>query len=201
MSYAVQLELQIVHLRHDRVKSPNFGICVVYQVASRVVHGRSDELGLLGQMVHLLGDLLHEAVEVPSQLREGAAVQKQKALRGGSACCARRVGPTGGRFPLRMLKNRDLVAREAQLTDGDALGCLRRRRHGHKQAGVQDAKLEVERPVLSCGASGQRSSVGNKGLLSRICTTSSDVSRDPSKSLQGTRARRCASNPVKSQCD
>lgn len=85
---AVELDLKVVDLRHDGMEPPNLDIAVVHQVASLVVHSHGDNLGLLGQVIKLLGDLLHEAVEVASQLREGAAVQYQKALGGRTAGCA-----------------------------------------------------------------------------------------------------------------
>lgn len=126
MSYAVEFDLEIVHLLHDGVVSSNLGVCVVHEVTSRVVHGHGDYLRLLRQMVQLLGDLLHESVEVASQLGKRAAVQKQKPLRRGATGCARRIRPTSGCFPLGMLEDRNLIAREAQLTDGDGLRGLRR---------------------------------------------------------------------------
>lgn len=80
MPYAVELGLQLLDLRHDLVESADLGVGIINQVPRGIVVDHRDDLGLLGQVIELLPDLLHQPVKVPPKLRERAAVEYQYAL-------------------------------------------------------------------------------------------------------------------------
>lgn len=122
MPYPIELDLELLDLRHDHMKPPNLGIRVIDEVARRIVVDHGNDLRLLSQVVELLRDLLHQPVKVAPQLREGAAVEHEHALRRGAAGGARGTRPAAGRLALRMLEDGDLVARKAKLGDGDFAG-------------------------------------------------------------------------------
>lgn len=65
VTYAIEVELELVQLPHDVVEARNLVVGVVDQVPGMVVLLHGNHRGLLGEVLDAGLDLHHQSVEVP----------------------------------------------------------------------------------------------------------------------------------------
>ena len=127
---AVEVDLQLVDLRHDVLEAGDLSIGIIYQVACVVILLHSHDGTLFAEVLDALLYLLHQSVEVARQGGKTGAVEEQAALGGSTAGGAGGIGIGLG---LVVTEEGDFLFGQTQLRVWNGIGLGRR--HGSTAVG------------------------------------------------------------------
>lgn len=80
MTYAVEIQLQLIKFLHDSVEACDLCVGVVNDIACPIILLQGDDGALLAQIVNSQLYLLHQSVEVRRKSRQARAVEEQSTL-------------------------------------------------------------------------------------------------------------------------